>query len=86
MKFIFLSSPACIRRGSATGANIVEQGQSPDIYTIARLLGHEDIRMSTRYTHITAVRKTDGVDAMERRYQEFITVLSQGTKEEGAAC
>jgi len=56
-----------------------------DIYTIARLLGHKDIRMATRYTHITTARKTDVVDTMERRYQEFITNLSQGAKEEGAA-
>lgn len=66
------------------GTWLAESGA--DIYTIARLLGHKDIRMSTRYTHITTARKTDVVDAMERRYQEFITILSQGTKEEGAAC
>ena len=53
-----------------------------DIYTIARLLGLKDIRMATRYTHITTAAKTDVVDTLERRYQEFITDLSQGTKEE----
>jgi hypothetical protein len=54
-----------------------------DIYTMVRLLGHKDIRMSTRYTHITTARKTKVADAMERRYQEFITIYHRGQKKKG---
>ncbi len=47
-----------------------------DIYTIAKLLGHKDIRMTQRYAHHSTESLRGGVDVLE----EFSTILAQSGK------
>ncbi len=44
-----------------------------DLYTVVKLLGHKDIRMTQRYAHHCPESLRGGVDAL----QKFITILSQ---------
>ncbi len=44
-----------------------------DLYTVAKLLGHKDIRMTQRYAHHCPESLRSGVEVL----QKFITILSQ---------
>ncbi len=41
-----------------------------DIYTISKILGHKDLRMSARYSHLSAQYLTDAVKSLDAVFQE----------------
>jgi integrase len=51
-----------------------------DIYKIAKLLGHKDIRMTQRYAHHYPESLRDGVEVLDRK--KMITNLSHSNKKE----
>lgn len=51
-----------------------------DIYKIAKLLGHKDIRMTQRYAHHDPESLRDGVEVLDRK--KMITNLSHSNKKE----
>jgi len=46
-----------------TGSWLAMQGK--DIYTIAKILGHKDLRMSARYAHLSNQYLTDAVKGLD---------------------
>lgn len=47
-----------------TGTRLADSG--PDIVTIAEVLGHQDLRMTKRYTHATDERKRLAMERLAR--------------------
>jgi len=45
-----------------------------DLYKVAKLLGHKDIRVTQRYAHHDAESLRDGVEVLEKNYHNFITM------------
>ncbi|MGK7344286.1 MAG: tyrosine-type recombinase/integrase [Candidatus Nitrospinota bacterium M3_3B_026] len=63
-----------------------------DLYSVAKLLGHKDIRMTQRYAHHCIESLRPGVeilDGLDRPERDFVTILSQSgdfAGVEGAPC
>ncbi len=51
-----------------TGSWLAMSGK--DIYTIAKILGHKDLRMSARYSHLSAQYLSDAVKGLDRVFEE----------------
>ncbi|NLT66338.1 MAG: site-specific integrase, partial [Acidobacteria bacterium] len=51
-----------------TGSWLALSGK--DIYTISKVLGHKDLRMSARYTHLSAQYLSDATKGLDRYFEE----------------
>jgi integrase len=51
-----------------TGSWLAMSGK--DIYTISKILGHKDLRMSARYSHLSAKYLSEAVKSLDTKYQE----------------
>jgi len=63
-----------------TGSWLALSGK--DIYTIAKILGHKDLRMSARYAHLSAQYLSDAVKGLDRFFDEKKEIF-QGSKSPG---
>ena len=52
-----------------------------DPFTVAEILGHKDLRMTKRYSHVSAGHKLEAVEALAekmRRGAEQSAILAEG--------